>query len=96
MDSFFKKIYNLTKKIKQRSLLHFLGGGALGLIVNSLLLLINAHWTFAVILTYIVCWKLGDVWERFQVKEFGATYDDWDIRWGIFGGLVVCLLILAF
>lgn len=83
-----KKLFELTKNLKPRWLLHLIAGALIGLPIVFL----PIHWFFAGMLIGIICWIIADKWERFQVKEYGANYDDWDVRVTVLGGLIMLLI----
>jgi hypothetical protein len=96
MNKFFQTIHKYTKKIRQRQILHILFGATVSGLVNCLLSLAGLdYWWLRVIVTTIVLIYAGDAWEKWQVS-LGAKYDIWDVIDGVIGGLVVCLLFIAF
>jgi hypothetical protein len=92
MNKLFNWIFTRTQKIKQRNLLHLVGGFVIGVIINILLLPINPHWFFASMVTGIAMWIIGDKWERFQVAKYNAPYSDKDIWLGVIGGILPSII----
>lgn len=96
MKKLFELIFNATSRIRHRQVLHILFGATVSALVNCLISLAGLdYWWLRIILTTPILLWAGHAWENWQVS-LGANYDIWDVIDGVCGGLVVCLLILAF
>jgi len=83
-----KKIIELTKNWKHRSLLHIAGGCLIALLPN--LLLPNS---LGLLIGCWLCAIVGHLWETEQVKNFKATYSKTDILLSILGGLIIGIIL---
>jgi hypothetical protein len=83
-----KKIIELTKNWKHRSLLHIVGGCLIALIPN--LLLPNF---LGLLIGCWLCVVVGHLWEIEQVRNFKATYSKTDILLSILGGLIIGIIL---
>lgn len=77
-----KKIIEFTKNWKHRNLLHIVGGMLISLLPN----LIIKGYGGAFIGVWL-CAVIGYLWEREQVKSFGAKFSLKDILLTMLGGL---------
>ena len=78
-----KKIIEFTKNWKHRNLLHIIGGMLISLFPN----LIIKGYGGAFIGVWL-CIVVAYLWEREQVKSFGAKFSLKDILLTILGGLI--------
>ena len=83
-----KWLIKLTKDWKYRNLLHILGGGLIALLPNIFL-----PKGLGILIGCWLCGLIGHLWEKEQVKSYGAEYSQKDILLTILGGLLIGLVV---
>ena len=84
-----KWLINFTKNWEHRNLLHIVSGMLIALLTN----LIIKGYGGAFIGVWL-CVVIGYLWEREQVKSFGAKFSLNDILLTMLGGLIICSILL--
>lgn len=83
-----KWLINFTKNFKHRNLLHIVCGMLISLLPN----LIIKGYGGAFIGVWL-CAVIGYLWEREQVKSFGAKFSLKDILLTMLGGLLIGIIL---
>lgn len=84
-----KWLINFTKNWKHRNLLHIVAGMLIALLPN---LIIKGYG--GAFIGVLLCAIIGYLWEREQVKKFGAKFSLKDILLTMLGGLIICSILL--
>ena len=84
-----KYLIELTKNLKNRNLLHVVGGILIALLPN---LFLPKYLGFNIGIIVTLC--IGHYWELQQVKHYKATYSKKDVLLTVLGGFIIGIIFI--
>lgn len=84
-----KYLIELTKNLKNRNLLHIVGGVLIALLPS---LFLPKYLGF--IIGIIITLYIGHKWELQQVKHYNATYSKKDVLLTVLGGFIIGIIFI--